>query len=460
MPRPNLSLRENARRLARNTLEQLQNAAAAGNVTPPPLDPPQRQRLFPPTAVFWLFLYQVLDPDRSCREALAQFLAILFRQTRTTASPSTAAYCKARAKLPLGPVRAAARQTAGRVEQRGGHWRFCGRRVRVADGTGLSMPDTPANQNRWPQSSRAKPGCGFPVMRVVALFSLATGALLDLAEGSLAVAERTLMRSLWPLLESGDILLADRGFCSFADFFLLARRGVDCVTRKDARRQNAAVIRNLGRNDRIVEWRNAGVRPKWIDDRDWQSLPESIGVREVKVEVENPGFRTRTVWVVTTLLDHQAYPARELARLYRRRWAVELYFRDIKGAMGMDVLRCKTPAMVEKELWMKVTAYNLIRGLIVEAAIRNGARPERLSFKGTVGALRQWGPVLAGIDDDRKRKATCAAFLDYIAKGILPDRPGRTEPRARKRRPKNYQLLTKPRKIFKEIEHRNHYRKP
>jgi hypothetical protein len=458
MPRPR-SLRENARQIAREPLRQIQNLAAGWIEQPRQLDPPQRQRLFPPTTVFWLFLYQVLDPQRSCREALAQFLASLFGATGQTASQSTAAYCKARAKLPLEPVRAAARQTADRVEQRGGHWRFCGRRVRVADGTGLSMPDTPANQKRWPQSSRAKAGCGFPVMRAVAVFSLATGALIDLAHGSLAVAERTLMRSLWPLLEFGDVLLADRGFSSFAEFFLLSRRGVDCVTRKDARRQNAAVVRTLGKNDRIVEWKNTGVRPQWIDEEDWRRMPERLWVREVKVEVDNPGFRTRVVWVVTTLLDHRAYPARELARLYRRRWRVELYFRDIKGTMGMDVLRCRTPAMVEKELWMKVAAYNLIRGLMVEAAVRNGERPERLSFKGTVAALRQWGPMLAGEDDDRRPREAYHAFLDYLAKDLLPDRPGRTEPRARKRRPKNYQLLTKPRREFKESEHRNHYRK-
>ena len=230
--------------------------------------------------------------------------------------------------------------------------------------------------------------------------------------------------------------------------------------RKDARRLNAAVIKRLGKNDRIVEWRNTGVRPDWLDEQGFRELPERLWVREVKVEVENPGCRTRTIWIVTTLLDHRAYPASALARLYQRRWQVEIHFRDIKITMGMDVLRCKTPAMVEKEVWMRVIAYNLIRGLMAEAAARHGERPERLSFKGTVAALRQWAPIMAQInDDDGEGPEIYATFLDYLAKDKIPWRPGRAEPRARKRRPKNYQLLTKPRREFKEIEHRNRYRK-
>ena len=460
MPRPQPSLRTQANQLAHASLDHLREAAARWRRLPDDFGRPKRHRLFGPTLTFWLFLAQVLSPDGSCRETVTRFLAQLFRQAEKTASPNTSAYCQARAKLKTGELRQAARQLADRVEERGENWRWRGRRVRVADGSGLSMPDTPPNQKRWPQSSRAKPGCGFPVMRVVGLFSLATGALIDFADGALAVSERTLLRSLWPLLEIGDVLLADRGFCSFADFYILARRGVDSVMRKDARRLNAAVIKRLGKNDRIVEWRKTGVRPDWLDERSWRELPERLWVREVKVEVENPGFRTRIIWIVTTLLDHRAYPAGALARLYQRRWQVEIYFRDIKITMGMDVLRCKTPAMVEKEVWMRVIAYNLIRGLMAEAAAKHGERPERISFKGTVAALRQWAPVMAQAAGDDDAGLRCyAAFLYYLAKDKTLSRPGRVEPRARKRRPKNYQLLNKPRREFKEIKHRNHYRK-
>lgn len=460
MPRPQPSLRTKARQLARPSLDHLQHAAAPWLQLPEDFGRPKRRRLFGPAVTFWLFLSQVLSPGGSCRETVMRFLVQLFRQTETTASPNTSAYCQARTKLPTAELRQTARQLADRVEATGAKWLWRGRRVRVADGSGLSMPDTPANQKRWPQPSQAKPECGFPVMRVVGLFALATGTLIDLAEGALTVSERTLLRSLWPLLEFGDVLLGDRGFCSFADLFLLRRRGVDSVMRKDARRLNAAVIQRLGKNDRIVEWRRTGVRPEWLDESEWRGLPERLWVREVKVEVENPGFRTRALWVVTTLLDHRAYPAGELARLYQRRWQVEICFRDIKITMGMDVLRCKTPAMVEKEVWMRVIAYNLIRGLIAEAAAKHGERPETLSFKGTVDALRQWAPLMAQTDDDdQAAPPSYAAFLYYRAKDKLRSRTGRVEPRARKRRPKNYQLLTKPRKEFKEIEHRNRYRK-
>jgi hypothetical protein len=460
MPRPQPSLRTQTKQLAHASLDQIREAAAGWLPLPEDFGRPKRHRLFSPTVTFGLFLAQILSPDGSCRETVMRFLASLFLQTGKTASTNTAAYCQARARLSSGELRSTARQLADRVEAKGSQWLWRGRRVRVADGSGLSMPDTPSNQKQWPQSSRAKPGCGFPVMRVVGLFALATGALIDLASGALTVSERTLLRSLWPLLEIGDVLLADRGFCSFADFVLLARRGVDSVMRKDARRLNAAVIERLGKNDRIVEWRKTGVRPKWMDERNWRELPESLWVREVKVEVPFPGFRTRTLWVVTTLLDRRAYPAGELARLYRRRWQVEIFFRDIKITMGMDVLRCQTPAMVEKEVWMRTIAYNLIRGLMAEAAAKHGERPERISFKGTVAALRQWAPIMARInDDDGEGPEIYAAFLYYLVKNKLQSRPGRFEPRARKRRPKTYQLLNKPRRDFREIMHRNKYRK-
>ena len=460
MPPKTGRLHRAAARFETASLGRVREIFAPGLDLPADFGAPQRKRLLPPAATFFLFLAQVLSADGSCRETILGFLAELFDQEGKTASPNTAAYCKARARLPIEEIKGVARGSAHRVEAQGEPWLWKERRVRVADGTGVSMPDTPANQRAWPQSSKGKPGCSFPVMKLVGLFCLATGALIDIAYGSLAVHEATLMRTLWPLLAAGDVLLADRGFCSFADFFLLAKMGVDCVMRKNARRKNSAVIKTLGPNDRIVEWRKAGVKPKWMDEQTWRELPESMMVREVKVNVDVPGFRTQVVWVVTTLLDHKKYSAADLAGLYRRRWRVEICFRDIKIAMGMDVLRCKTPAMVEKELWMRVIAYNLIRGLMVEAAREHGANPERLSFKGTVAALRQWSPLLAQTaTGSEERSLLYAALLHYISRDKVPLRPNRVEPRARKRRPKNYQLLNKPRREFKEIMHRNKYRR-
>jgi hypothetical protein len=340
-------------------------------------------------------------------------------------------------------------------------WLWHGRRVMVADGTGLSMPDTPENQRAWPQPGKTRPGCGFPVMRVCALFSLATGAMAGLAHGPLAVHERTLFRKLWRLLRKGDVLLGDRGFCSYADFFLLSRMGVDCVTRKHQRRKNARVIQKLGKNDRIVQWAKSGVRPKWLAPMTWLSLPETLTVREVVVHVWYPGFRTQALVLSTTLLDPRQYPSSSLADLYLRRWQVELHFRDIKTTLGMDVLSCRTPKMAETELWMYVIAYNLVRAVMLEAALLGSVPYQRISFKGTLSTLRQWAAVLAS---PALGTATRAELLDYmlscIAADKLPLRPGRSEPRARKRRPKNYQLLNKPRATFKETPHRNRCRKP
>ena len=421
---------------------------------------PNATGFFPPGAVFWLFLSQVLSADGSCREALMKFLVGLFLDTGQTASANTSGYCQARAKLSTRELFQTSGRVADKIEATAAAWLWKGRRVKVADGSGLSMPDTRANQKRWPQSSKAKPGCSFPVMRIVALFSLATGAMIGLAHDALAVHERTLMRSLWHLLQWGDVLLADRGFGGFAEFFLLARRGVDCVMRKNGRRKNAGVIKRIAPNDHIVRWLKSGACPKWLDPQTWNDMPQSMAVREVKVRVENPGFRTDVIWVVTTLLDNRAFTAGDIAQLYLRRWKVELFLRDIKITMKMDVLRCKTPAMVEKETWMRVIAYNLVRALMMEAAGAYNANVERISFKGTVSTIRQWAPALSLPKlSEEERLALSSLMLSYLAQNQLPDRPGRVEPRARKRRPKNFQLLNKPRGEFKEIMHRNRYKK-
>ncbi len=450
-------LRRAAERLEAASPAQIQETFASRTGLSAEFAAPRRKRLFTPAVTFWLFLAQLLSADGSCREALLRFLAQLCKQQGKTASPNTAAYCKARARLDTAEIKQAAGRLAARVEDQGRPWLWKDRRVRVADGTGVSMPDTPANQRAWPQQ-KGKPGCSFPVMRLVGLFCLATGALIGVAYGALTVGETILMQSLWPLLAEGDVLLADRGFCSFAEWVLLVRRGVDCVMRKNARRKNSAVLKTLGPHDRIVEWKKSGVRPRWMAEADWRRLPETMVVRELKVNVDVPGFRTQIVWVATTLLDDQKYTAADLAELYRRRWRVEVYFRDIKITMGMDVLRCKTPAMVEKELWMRIIAYNLIRGLMAEAAREHGGDPLRMSFKTTAALIRTWSPLLARSDlEPQTRHRIHIAFLYYIARAKLPFRPNRSEPRARKRRPKNYQLLNKPRGQFREIMHRNKY---
>lgn len=330
----------------------------------------------------------------------------------------------------------------------------------MADGSGVSMPDTPENQKKYPQSGRQKPGCGFPVMRIVALFSLATGVMLDLATGSLRAPENKLMRSLWSVLEPRDVLLSDRGFSSYAELYLLGRRGVDCVSRRNQRRKPSTVIKRLGKNDHLVEWRKMKPCPKRLSKEQWRGIPETMIVREIEVIMDIPGFRTKKVSVVSTLLDPKAYPTDAIAQLYLWRWRVELFLRDIKITMAIDILRCKTPEMVEKELWMRVIAYNLIRAVMLEASTTHRVQLDRLSFKGTLATVRHWAPALA---KSKMREPTPSELypimLGYIATDLVPHRPNRIEPRANKRRPKNYQLLRKPRNQFKETPHRNHYRK-
>jgi len=416
---------------------------------------------FPPSRTFWLFLSQVLGEDGSCREALRKFLAWLALEKKRTASPRTAGYCKARKRLREQDVREVHLQVVRRIEEHACTTKdlWCGRRVRVIDGSSVSMPDTAANQEKYPQPKGQKKGCGFPIMRIVGIFSLATGVLLDVAKDALRVHERTLFRSLWDLFEPGDVALADRGFTGYADFYYLKERGIDPVMRNHQRRKKGVTqLERLGKNDRLVAWHKmkSHQRPKWLSKEQWEAMPDRLIVRQLTVAVDVPGFRTKSLVIVTTLLDPKAFPASAFAELYRKRWAVELYLRHLKTTMGMDVLRCKTPEMVDKELYMHLIAHNLVRAIMLEAATAYAVHIERLSFKGSIATIRQWAPKLAQAQSGPEGHDTLyELMLYYIANDPVPHRPNRREPRARKRRPKNYPLLTKPRGQVKEIPHRN-----
>jgi len=400
-----------------------------------------------------------LAADRACREVVRKFLAWLALQNGQTASPRTAAYCKARARLPQEEIEKTNERVVQKIQASSDPNLWYGRRVKVVDGAGVSMPDTPENQGVYPQSKRAKRGCGFPTMRIVALFSLSAGIVLGLAKAALDVSERALFRGLWQLFQPGDVALADRGFCGYVEIYYLLKRGVDSVMRNHQRRKvGLTLVKRIGKGDRLIRWHKN--RTKWPDKETWRSIPDRLTVREITFHVEVHGFRTETITIVTTLLDPKAFPKGAFVELYRRRWMAELFLRDIKTTLGMDVLRCKTPEMVHKELAIYVIAYNLIRATMLEAATRHAVSICRISFKGTVATLRQWAPVMAAASlDKRRRRRLLNALLECLARDTLPIRPNRVEPRAVKRRPKNYQRLTKPRHIFKECPHRNHYRK-
>jgi hypothetical protein len=383
-------------------------------------------------------------------------------KTGKNASPNTASFCKARARLPQKGLEAIYQRLAREIEAQttdDGLWQQ--RRVKIVDGTGLSMPDTRANQKIYPQSQRQKLGCGFPVIKLVATFSLASGAILGFVKGTLHDAERILFKDLWDLFEPGDVVLADSAFCSYADYYFLSQRRIDCVMANHQRRtKGLEFVKSLGKQDRLLYWIKMKPCPSWLEKSQWAKVPEKLLIREVSFSVTIRGFRTKKITLATTLFDQRQYPKEDLAQLFRRRWMAELYLRDIKSTMGMDILRCKTPDMVHKELIMYMIAYNLIRSLILQSSMILQVQMDRLSFKGTLAIMRQLNPpTLLLIRTRNLEECFHRAALLIIAKDIVPDRPNRQEPRARKRRPKNYQLLNKPRSQFREIPHRNKYSK-
>ena len=422
--------------------------------------PNSRDRVYNLRRTFFGFLYQVLNPDCPCREIVRQIQALCALKGGRRVNKGTSAYCQARLRLPwdiLPRLRCAA---AARAEQTAQLWH--GLRVKVIDGTSTSAPDTAKNQRAYPQPGGQKPGCGFPLIKLVGVFSLATGALLDYAKGNQHQHELNLLQKLLDQFKPGDLALADRGFSSYALLAWLFQRGVPSLFRlHHARPADLRKGKRLGKRDRLMVWRKPWPwqRPRFLPKTVWKLLPQELSVRVVRFVLDVPGFRAESVTLVTTLLDPIAYPAEALARLYLRRWHIELWFRDLKTAMGMEVLRCKSPKMLHKELEMFFIAYNLIRSLMAQAGASNDVPIERLSFKGTVDCVRQFSVAIAQARSRKKQKQLIARLLEIIAQDQVPHRPGRREPRAVKRRPKPYQLLNRPRHQMRELQHRSRYRK-
>jgi hypothetical protein len=420
-----------------------------------------RQRLFSKENTFWAFFSQVLDADGGCKEVIRKLQSYASIKGVKVPSSSTAAYCAARKKLDEQMLCEILEHTAARLEEMPETGLMNNRRVIVVDGTGISMPDTSANQEIWPQSSTQKLGCGFPMARICACFSLNSGALLSYALGNKKNHELPLFRQQWNTFKRGDILLGDKGFCSYFDTAKLKKLGVDTVVTLARRTPVSAAgsLKRLGPDDLLISWQRPVYNTRLSYSIDaWANLPEELILRQIKVTVKYPGFRTQKFYIVTTLLDAVQYPAEELAELYFKRWDVELFFRDIKTTMGMDILRCKTPEMIRKEILMHFIAYNCIRRLMCEAAKEMDLTVRVVSFKGSVQALRNWEPHLNQAKISRPERFRLISAL-YEAMTNTPNiqRPGRSEPRCLKRRKKNYQLMTLPRHEMKEIQHRNRY---
>ena len=405
--------------------------------------------IFTPFVTLCAFLSQVLDPDHSCRAAVARVIVWMAIHGRKPCSEHTGAYCDARQRLPLGVIVRLVRQTARQTDRRrgaDGNWK--GRPIVLVDGATVSMPDAPRNQRAFPQSSAQGIGLGFPLARLVILISLATGVARDLALGPYQgkeTGETALFRELMAGLEAGEIVVGDRVFASYFGIAGLARRGVDGVFRMHQRRKvDFGRGRCVGFEDHVVSWVKPA-RPDWMDEETYSQWAGEMPVRELRFRVDRPGFRVHEIVLVTTLLDAELYTKEELAELYLKRWNVELDLRSIKDVMQMDVLRCESPEMVEKEIWMHLLAYNLIRGVIVEAAREHGKQPRQISFKGALQTMTAFQEVLRGAKPEGRQRLF-AVMLKAIAGHRVGNRPGRVEPRANKRRPKPQRYLTEPRR--------------
>ena len=405
--------------------------------------------VYTPPVTLWAFLSQVLfkDEQRSCAAAVGRVVVLLVALGKEL-SDNTGAYCRARAKLPEAVLRRLAYDVADGSERSiPNEWRWKDRDVKMVDGTTMSAPDTKANQAEYPQHTAQKKGLGFPIVRMVVLLSLATAMVSGMALGPYSgkeTGETALLRELFKRLVAGDILLGDRYYCSYFLITLLLELGVDIVTRQhQLRTTDFRQGERLGKRDHLVIWPRPA-KPDWMDQATYDRMPESLRVRELEVRVEQPGFRTAALVIVTTLTDAETYTSEDLAELYHQRWLVELDIRAIKVTLGIDVLRCKWPEMVRREIWTALLAYNLIRKTMLESAKSASKSPRQLSFTAALQKIAaSW--VTLPLLDVSTAAAVIDAHVSHLESHQVGHRPNRVEPRAIKRRPKPHQLLTKPR---------------
>lgn len=406
---------------------------------------PYRERLYPPLETLRLFVGQVLSADRACQDVVGRRLSERLAQGQSASALSTASYCDARQRLPLTLPMTLGATLGERLESMApSSWRWQSRSVKLFDGTTVSMPDTPSNQRAYPQSHEQKPGLGFPIARIGALIGLAGGAVLGyqvVACKGKGTGEQSLLGNLLDHLNTGDVMLADALLATWWLIDGAIRRGAEVVMAQHGRRiTDFTRGQRLGKHDHVVQWPRPP-KPKTMSAEDYARYPESITMREVEVNGRV---------LVTTLLDPKLVSARALGALYKMRWNIEVDFRTIKATLQMDVLRCKSQPMVEKEIAVCLLAYNLVRWAMAKAASLANVLPRVLSFTGAKRLLNAFTDQLRRTPGDRVH-ALIATVLASIATLRLPHRPDRIEPRAKKRRPKNIPLLTVPRQIARDL---------
>jgi len=405
-----------------------------------------KSRLFDPIVTLWAFVSQVLDVDKSCHNAVSRVIAYLVGEGVELPSTSTSAYCQARIRLPEKFIEKLFYYTGFDLQKKVTERHlWCGRNVNVIDGSTVSMPDTTANQEEYPQPKSQKSGCGFPLAKIGVLFSLATGAAVALDIDVSNTHDIKLARKLYQNLNPGDVVLGDRAFCAYADLANIKNQDCDAVFRKhQSRKTEMRKGKIVGSSDKLVTWKKPQKCPKGLSQSEFDSLPMTLVVREIYYYIEIPGFRTKQVSLITTLLDQTAYSTIDIINLYEERWTVEVNLKHLKTTLGMDILRGKTPSLVRKEIWAFLLAYNLLRTLMFEASNTYNTPPLRLSLQSTRHHLDNFIPNLLNASE-QNRHMTYQTLLKIIIHQFVLSRPGRSEPRVRKRRPKAYPLMQKSR---------------
>ena len=409
------------------------------------LMPEHRERLYPPTVTLSMFMRQVLEADHSCQKAVNGWAAQRVADGLKPMSVRTGAYCRARQRLPLTMLSGLTRETGRQLNALADpSWRWRGRPVKLVDGTGISMPDTEENQASYPQPSTQAAGVGFPLARVVVVICLATGAALDAAIGphsGKGNSELGLLRKLGAAFSPGDVMLADALYCNYFLIATMIAAGADVLFEQNgARITDFRRGQSLGTRDHLVCWRKPVARPAWMTPEQYAEFPSELTVREVSTDHQV---------LVTTMLNHRTINKHDLSALYACRWDVELDLRNLKTTMGMEALHCQTPQMNEKELWVYLLAYNVVRLLMAQAAGNAGVDPRSLSFKHTVQLCTEW--VSRGL----RATVDTGCLFALIAQSKVRHRPGRIEPRMRKRRPKPYPWLKIPRAKARQIIQRH-----
>lgn len=410
-----------------------------------------RQRIFSPIVTIWAFLSQVLEPDKTCHNAVSRIISWLAREGLEIPSEDNSAYCQARKRLPEKLLKKLFINVGNELESKTtpeDNW--CGRQVKVLDASTVSMPDTIDNQKAYPQPSSQKVGCGFPLAKIMVLFSITTGAAIEIVIDVFKTHDIKLARVLYNYLNPGDIALGDRAFCAYSDIYFLQKQSCDAIFRKHQGRKNQIKKgKRIGPCDCLVTWQKPKSCPKGLSKEEFDSLPPNLLLREVHYYICIPGYRTKQVTLITTLLDIQLYPTLELVKIYELRWDVELNLKHLKTTLGMDILRGKAPAMVRKEIYIHLLAYNLLRTLMWQSGKQKEVNPLRISLQGTrhhlnnfISELKDATPI--------NRERLYQIMLKLIAHKLLPSRPARVEPRVRKRRPKSYPLMQQPRQLYNQ----------